>query len=467
MIHVQGVLDISVRVSRVGKRDENRLYSPENQEEVCRKLIEQRGFGVGLMVSEVNVSGGKAADQRGLEKLIQRVERGESAGIVVADFSRLTREEDWAAMMLIGRIHGAGGVVLGAIDGFDSSSPAGTLQAAALASASHGYLKSTREKSLAGMASARERGAYTARTPFGYDRNDDGTLSINEYEAETARAIFAGKLAGQSYTGLWQMARNRGHDISESAIRGFLMNPAYIGKATAGPSPRIVEDETFAAVQSMQHRRPPTGKVSAKTLCQGLALCANCGSTLIVGSSTDQYHCRGLLKDNPCPKGERGSVKTVTLDAYVEKVFLGAFEDGGSLARAYHDDKALHETEALLKQAINERQSLLSDTSFLAELGSGRTQVVAAANAKVEMAKTAHAEAQRQADALSGIASMVDMWRSGHLSLADKRRLLRQGVERVEVGTGRVPVETKTRIIFHGGVVVDAPHHAHASLALV
>ena len=61
--------DISVRVSRSDERG----YSDKNQESAARKLIEQRGARVGIVLVEKNVSGGTVAERRGIEKLVQRI----------------------------------------------------------------------------------------------------------------------------------------------------------------------------------------------------------------------------------------------------------------------------------------------------------------------------------------------------------------------------------------------------------
>ena len=84
------VLDGYARVSRVGARRGDAFASPEQQRDAITAKIAALGGTLGQFICELDVSGGKAARDRKLEKLIQRVESGESSGIVVYDYSRVS-----------------------------------------------------------------------------------------------------------------------------------------------------------------------------------------------------------------------------------------------------------------------------------------------------------------------------------------------------------------------------------------
>ncbi len=76
-------LDIYCRVSRVGGRDGGSFISPQLQEERCRAMIAARGFEVGEVITDLDVSGG-TMNRPGLSKALGRVRDGTSGGIVVA-----------------------------------------------------------------------------------------------------------------------------------------------------------------------------------------------------------------------------------------------------------------------------------------------------------------------------------------------------------------------------------------------
>lgn len=455
------ILDISTRISREGNREADRLYSDVNQEEAAREFISNKSAAVGIVTREKNVSGGKAAKDRELEKLIQRVERGESHGIVVYDWSRFSREDPWPAVMLVGRVHNAGGVVYGVTDNYDSSAPMAAAITAIYAEQASNYLKVARERSAAGQRKARERGAYVAKTPNCYERGEKGEL-VKSKLSKLPQKIFERKLAGDSYADLQRLAEKHGLKCTVGAIRKMLSNPVYIGESPCGPSPALVDRETFMRVQDMTHKRKPTGK-GAETLSQGLVKCANCGSTLVV-YQTGIYYCRGL-KLGGCEK--RGSVSIKNLDAYVEQAFLASIQGDGPLARAYADDKALEETREARNVAAFELEEIKASTALISTLGiKAFEEMVSGAVAKLEIADAAYEAAQSNASAYDGLASLVEHWLNGKIALRDRRELLAEHVERIEVGTGRVPVERKCRVIFRAGVL-GSPDDAGARLVAV
>jgi DNA invertase Pin-like site-specific DNA recombinase len=451
MASIQGskpVFDISARVSRQGNRQDERMYSGENQVATCTEFIASKGGEVGLVVNELNVSGGKLAKDRAVEKLVQRIESGDSAGIVVYDFSRLTRENAFAATMLVGRIHLAGGVVYGVADNFDSSAPMAAVMTAMHAEQAHAYLTLSRARTTAGRHRARERGAYITRTPTGYDRTEDGKLVPGEH-ATLIPLIFARRLTGESYTKLAQFARSEGLRITHGGIRSLLANLVYIGQSTSGVSPPLVDAVTFARVQAM----PRLGKApeyKARTLTQGLATCANCGANLIFTktSRTDVFYCRGQ-KIGGCDK--RACITVALLDRYVEKVLLAAFREDGVLARARADHTALVETAKLREEALAGVEEITRSTSLISSVGIATfEQMVADAVAARDLAEAAHEIAKANADTLSVVAGLIDEWDS--YDLHRKRQILTSAVEAVLVGGGRRSVQEKAQVIFVGGV---------------
>src|SRR5581483_7493827 len=84
-------VDIYVRVSRVGKRDRDKLRSPEEQEQDARRFACGRGLAIGEVIRDIDKSGG-SLDRPGLRAVLERVRTGASAGVVVAYLSRASRD---------------------------------------------------------------------------------------------------------------------------------------------------------------------------------------------------------------------------------------------------------------------------------------------------------------------------------------------------------------------------------------
>src|SRR3954468_1807577 len=119
------IVDGYVRVSQVGGRAGERFISPALQREEIERWIAARGYRLGAGFEELDQSGGRA-DRPLLEQAVARVERGESAGIVVAKIDRFGRSlsQGLAAME---RVTNAGGLFASVQDGLDLSTDTGRL----------------------------------------------------------------------------------------------------------------------------------------------------------------------------------------------------------------------------------------------------------------------------------------------------------------------------------------------------
>lgn len=124
------VFDAYVRVSRVGGRDRDagRFISPKLQRERIAGWQMTHGddkVRIGEWFEDVDVSGATVADERpGLKRAFERIERGQSDGIVVAQLDRFSRsvagalrDLDWL------REHGAEFASVG--DSIDTTTPNG------------------------------------------------------------------------------------------------------------------------------------------------------------------------------------------------------------------------------------------------------------------------------------------------------------------------------------------------------
>ncbi len=454
--------DISVRHSRDGNRDRDRIYTDDNQESACRAQAEKEGGTVGIVTVEKNVSGGKAAVKRQIEKLIKRVEDGLSNGIIVYDFTRFSREDPFKAMILVGRVANAGGVVIGVADNYRSDAPMAAVMTAIYAEQAHNYIKVTREKSKDGVASARAKGIYIGRTPQCYDRDEHGMLIEGE-RAGLIDKIFKRKLAGDSYADLVRLSAEHGLILTHGGIRKILSNRVYIGESPNGPSPALTDKETFERVQQMKRPRKPIG-AGARTLAQGIAHCANCGKTLVLTKSKDTmlYYCRGLGLGG-CDA--RANVSVGELDEWINSLFESRAKLVDRIFRAHSDEDATVEIGKLMDTKRFEYESLKGRTSLISTVGIDEFEkMVTDAKAGYDIAVAAYAEAQATADLLSGATSVLMMW--ADLTLEEKRRLLPKLISRIEVGTGRVPIEEKCRIVLSGETVLP-PDDPWASLPFV
>jgi DNA invertase Pin-like site-specific DNA recombinase len=326
-------VDVYIRVSETGDRTAEE--STELYEAQCREWADRHGVTIDLLVEDTDVSGATAVAERGLEELIKRVEVGESPGIITPRLNRFGRDVIEGAVALK-RVVDAGGKLVGALDGFDSSSPESDLIFNLQMSIAQAERARNRGSRITASERAADRGVYlAAKPPFGYERDDDKRLVPKFPEAEIVKELFHRKATTTDNNGeilRWFVARCEGEGClsvkTKSGLRQILKNRAYLGEATTQTakkgSPRIIKNshdplltpDEFNAAQGTQPFVPRTGLALTAEL-RGLVFCDGCGRRLkVLGYSTKagrvaNYACTS----KGCP--ERAAMKAEILDDYV------------------------------------------------------------------------------------------------------------------------------------------------------
>lgn len=170
------IAHLYIRISDLNGRNGESLYSDVDQEEKGRDLAALRGYDVGEIVRDLDVSGGKSAAERDLGPLIKSCERGEAKAIIVWHFDRFSREHPYAAMSTLNRLREAGARLLDVANGFDSESEMGVMAASMLSIGAHAYRERLRKSWAMTQQRSLDRGAFPGKTPWGVLRYQDGTL---------------------------------------------------------------------------------------------------------------------------------------------------------------------------------------------------------------------------------------------------------------------------------------------------
>jgi site-specific DNA recombinase len=326
---------IYVRVSDMNGRTGDSFYSADDQEARARELAASRGYEVGEVIVELDVSGGKAAKDRKLETLIQSCEAGEADAVIVFHFDRFTREHPYEAPQSLARLHKVGARLLDVANGFDSESEMGVQIAGLLMAQAHGY----RERMKQSWAMSRERsiarGAFPGQTPWGYVRDDEGVLQPDAALTHYVRELFKRRANGATVSALAHWLKDElirspsgGLSWSTSTIAQVLRNRVYLGEQYHGENINlvahkpIISEAEFEAAQVAKPLRVPEPKAhAAGVLSVGLARCAGCGHTLKVVTGYAgklRLYCKDKATE-PCPS--RALVRVDELDPYVEQWF--------------------------------------------------------------------------------------------------------------------------------------------------
>lgn len=454
------IYDISVRISRMGNRDE---ASEAEQERAARARIEREGAQVGIVAVEKNVSGGKAATSRQIERLVRRIESGESAGIAIYDFSRLTREDAFVAMMLVGRIVGAGGRVLGAVDNYDSSAPGAAILTAAYAEQAHSYLRTCRERSSAGVRRAVDQGKHIGKAPFGYKQRDDGTLRIDPKTKPLVVEAFERKIQGQTTTEISRWLKAKGHSLSQPGVRFMIGNRTYLGEtrhgqyANAAAHEPIIDVDTFRRSQFAKPTsiRKSTGVVSENVVVQGMVECETCGDRL---STNVRYRKTGqavfAMRCDNIHCSTRAGIQVADLEAEVEDQMLAKL----SLAlRTIWPEKKQSQADDARKRLATAQQAtdaFIENTDALVLIGKDKwNQQLVKLIARVDSAAAALAEASEADDRDEWWDKPIrfkELWLSS--GVEQRRSMLLRVVERIDVkpvrGRRGIPACERVEIVW-------------------
>lgn len=426
------VMDVYIRVSQLGDRTEEE--STEIYEAQCRNWAAAHDVFLEVIVDDTDVKGSVAVADRGLERLVQRVERGESEGIVTPYLDRFGRGVIEGALALK-RIVDAGGKLIAVNDGFDSSSKGSKLIFDLRMAIAEDALVRVKENFQAATDRAIKNGVWVhPRVPFGYRKDENKRLVIVEDEAEIVRELFRRRAAGENARSLrdWintehadayarYRARNprRGSKqppkdtISRSGINWMLKSRVYLGETSVASGkkgqPRIVKDacppiltEAEWAAGQIEHKYYARTGQAQEAKLNGIVYCGNCGYRCKVGASgrpgqkKSNYQCW-----NPdCPK--KPSIDMAKLESYADEVltYAATHNDPHIVALIEGDTRyqdALAEVEsartALEEFTANvEIQKALGVEAFAAGIKVRKEAITAASRHLSEVTKTKSTE---------------------------------------------------------------------------
>jgi DNA invertase Pin-like site-specific DNA recombinase len=457
------------RVSRVGDRDE-KLRSPEVQESIGRAFAEREGLEVDEVVIGIDVSGAKVTDSE-LMRLVERVERGELAGIIVPKLDRLSRLPARDRLELLERIGEAR--LLSATESNDVTTPQGRFVRDLFFGLARMEWEDKAESISLAKRNAVERGAYIAnRAPFGYRFGAGHVLEVVEAEAEVVVELFELRATGASWGAVLDLFERRtGRSSHRQTVAAMLKNRAYIGAAVYGRKPEtrlvnesahvaIVELDLWERVQAVNAERAGLGPGEGHhagapvSLLAGYARCAGCRRGLTKSAGVpprrDVYRCPSTAAK--CPA--RASIGVAELDRYVGELLLewagAAADEVVSVELEQRDDRA----GAVHRLAEAERVALEYEANVELEL-----EVGSEAYASGRQARRALVERRRQELAAIGEASELDelratlreVWDDPETTLEERRRLLGVALGGIVVRrTPRLgaPVEERARVSF-------------------
>jgi site-specific DNA recombinase len=381
------MFDGYIRVSSVGGRDgAGSFISPEEQRQKIEAFASATGIEVRVHDPELDVSGKKMVRPM-LDSIMQRIESGQSEGLIVARVNRLSRAGLPDAIKLVERIKAAGArVAFAELGNIDPTTPTGELVVNLWLSIAHMQWREYRDKFVADKKRAvTEKGWWVGPTPLGFekrDRNDAGKLVGKLYPNDDAPKVV--KLFELSATegihAALAYAEQAWPDRAWSTfkVRRVLANRIYKGVIRVGDyvgtMDALVDESTWLFAQHPHPKR--RGKNSYPL--SGIAACAACGKTLVghttgtEGNRHRAYRCTtkgcplhvkadpleqlvdAALADAPRPKERTGNEILASAQAImVAQAELEGYIDSTSITALGKTrwQKGLEAREAVLAEA--------------------------------------------------------------------------------------------------------------------
>jgi DNA invertase Pin-like site-specific DNA recombinase len=339
------VYDIYIRVSRLGDRSEDE--ATEVYEEQCREWAGRNGIVVDEVAEDTDVSGSVAVAERTLERLVQKVEAGESEGIITPFLDRFGRDTIEGALAYR-RIKLAEGRLVCVADGTDSDRPGDQLNFNIRMALAEDYLNRTRANYQSAVDRKIAKGAHIYKPPFGYRRDEEsGRLLVVESEAALVHEVFERRAAGDDVGKLTRFLRDEGalnaytkKPLTKSGLRTMLKNRTYLGeirvqngkkgqpRVIKNYHPPIVTSQLFEAANAVRGAFHPRDRsLTDQARLRGLVWCASCGHRVKIGG----YTAAGRRVANyVCTYGEcerHAAMRASRLDAYVETLLVQAALD--------------------------------------------------------------------------------------------------------------------------------------------
>ena len=236
------------------------------------------------------------------------------------------------------------------------------------------YSAELSQKILRGQNESRRKGQYImGRPPYGY-RKVDKKLQIIEEQARVIRYIYDRASSGIIIKNIIEELHEQGVTfngklIAKNTVYNILRNECYIGlyhfkgETFDNIYPRIIDDDTYNAVQSRLTSYPKKGRNSeVEYILKGRIFCGYCGKPIIADTGTTRkgelaryYKCSKRKRGGKC---EKDTLRKDHLEEFILKIIkrtFGSAENINKLAdmviEAHKDNTENHATLSnLIKQ---------------------------------------------------------------------------------------------------------------------
>jgi DNA invertase Pin-like site-specific DNA recombinase len=444
-------MDGYTRVSRRMGRHGEGYISPTVQREAIQRWADYRGIKIVAWHFDEDGSGG-TQNRPGLRDAMARVLSGETDGIACWRLNRFALNVG-DAINDIKRIEEAGAHLALVEEQIDPTGPFGRFLITVLLAVA----TLERDNAVAGFEEAKQRavkrGAYVSRTPFGFQRNEDGTISPHPDNAKHVTEAFRlaaqqGLHAAMDYLKLHVRERR----WTTTKARRLLAGRSYLGETRNGDLVQadtheaLVSRAIWEAAQTSSAKRRPADDFPLT----GLLRCANCGQGMTGsrgGKGQRTYRCSGT-QAMALVKCDKGTVVTAErVESYARDV-ARTMVAGLTVHVGDDSDDELSALERAIEEAEAELDAFAGDLTMRRALKERYHQHLEARSQAVTEAQSAYREHARQQQSQTILdLSAVESDDSQLFSA-----LLRGLFEAIRVRSGRgLKIEARVDFVPHEG----------------
>jgi DNA invertase Pin-like site-specific DNA recombinase len=461
--------DTLIRVSKMNgrKASADSTMTLTDQRSLIKGELARVGGRQARAFEALDQSGFTVLDSPVVDEILQRVESGQSTGLVIAYGDRLARNS-WDLGAFYKRMEKAGGEIWDAsMPGIDYRTPEGRqlTMMRGVANEEKYFASKRRGDNVADQVVA--RGVHNA-VPYGYRRNagpdgikahprlDAKALVPDDEHARIVKRIFALRLQGQRIVAIVRVLNDagipspKGRRWSRSTIESIIRNEAYTGTVILGE--RRKDDAFEALVSKNEWRRAQSTRAVTLSgtyksgLAGGLIVCASCGGPLKVAGRADKltYSCRSTGSANGDCSRPVHITKTIA-DEVVTTAIVEAL-DKHSLVFQSSGQEVKDAREALAqaeeaKAKVLAKVDLLTDTELEQALSSKREAI--------EQAQRRYDEALAHAEESAGLPKGGSAFLNA--DEIDQRRTAKALIDRVVVSPPVGMPEDRLDIVFARG----------------
>lgn len=305
---------IYARYSSFGQREE----SIEGQLKICREYAEANGYAI----LEEYIDRAKSAtnDNRAdFQRMITDAAQGLFSAVLVYQFDRFARNRQ-DSVLYKAKLKGYGVRVVSARESI-SEDPSGALLEGLLEAMAQFFSDDLAQKIRRGQQTNAEHCRYNGGpVPLGYRVDGDKRFQVDE-TALVVKTVFDRYAAGASVKKIVEelneagVRTQKGKPFAPNSLQKILRNIRYTGVFVYGDvqvpegMPRIVDDETFQAVQRKLESKRRAPSSSGGFLLTTKLFCGHCGSPMVgdsgtskTGKRTHYYYSCKKARRGPCSK---------------------------------------------------------------------------------------------------------------------------------------------------------------------